>query len=841
MGRFARDRAGLLLVIVGVTFSLVALAAGLAYADQRPATLVQDINPNGDVDAHASGLTYFTVITDTLYFVATDGDGDAELWKSDGTMTGTVRVKDIAPGVDTLTPGDLVNFNGVLFFRGNEGTNGEELWVSDGTDSGTMMFADINSAGDANPFRFQVLDDLLFFSADDGTTGRELWKSDGTMVGTVRVRDINGGSAGSFPSQLTVSGGSLFFVADDGISGVELWKSDGTMAGTVRVRNINPGGGSEPRDLVDLNGTLFFTADDGTNGRELWKSDGTMTGTVMVADIHPDPAAFGPDQLTSVGDHVFFSADDGVSGAELWKSDGVEAGTAPVRDIVPGSGSSIPSNLTAVSGILYFTAIDGAHGRELWKSDGSEAGTVLVEDINPGSERSFASKLVDVDGTLFFRADDGASGNELWKSDGTDETTFLVADVNDGGDSLPDSLTALGTGLMFTADDGVVGRELWFVDLTNQTPTTGAGGPYAGDEGTAIALSGTANDPDSDTLLIGWTINTSLCAFSDPSVLSSDLTCDDDGTFTATLTVTDSWGATAGSATQVTVGNVAPTVDQPVVSGDPIQIESTVTITATYSDPGAADTHTYEIEWGDGAVDSGTAAGGQIVAGHEYADEDVYTVTVTVTDDDGGVGSAMTTVDVLENEAPSAGAGGPYAGDEGAAVALSGTAADPDGDPLQIGWTVDAAVCALSDATALDPELTCDDDGTFTATLTVTDTWGATAVNTAQVTVSNVAPTINALEVPAEPVVIAETVTISVTYGDPGAADTHTFEIAWGDGTVDSGMAAGGQVVAGHQYADQGDYTITVTVMDDDGDVDDATASVAVVPFKTLLPVVWKP
>ena len=47
-----------------------------------------------------------------------------ELWKSDGTRTGTVRVKDINPAGNS-NPANLVNVNGVLYFTANNGTNGE--------------------------------------------------------------------------------------------------------------------------------------------------------------------------------------------------------------------------------------------------------------------------------------------------------------------------------------------------------------------------------------------------------------------------------------------------------------------------------------------------------------------------------------------------------------------------------------------------------------------------------------------------------------------------------------------------------------------------------------------
>ncbi len=52
----------------------------------------------------------------TLYFVMSrDGKGE-ELWKTDGTGSGTTRVSDINVGPGDCRPEDLTNANGVLFF-----------------------------------------------------------------------------------------------------------------------------------------------------------------------------------------------------------------------------------------------------------------------------------------------------------------------------------------------------------------------------------------------------------------------------------------------------------------------------------------------------------------------------------------------------------------------------------------------------------------------------------------------------------------------------------------------------------------------------------------------------
>ena len=208
-------------------------------------TLVKDINPNVQEPPFISNLVVFN---DALYFSASDGAHGLELWKSDGTELGTMMVKDINLVPDpafggfrtsSSSPTSLTVFNGALyFFAGDQ--NGYSLWKTDGTDTGTVV---VKQPGLVNPLftSLTVANNWLYFAGDDGVHGLELWRTDGTDAGTTMVADIFPGSQGSSPDKLTAYKDLLLFTADDGVAGRELWKSDGTAAGTVLVKDINPG------------------------------------------------------------------------------------------------------------------------------------------------------------------------------------------------------------------------------------------------------------------------------------------------------------------------------------------------------------------------------------------------------------------------------------------------------------------------------------------------------------------------------------------------------------------------------------------------------------------------
>ncbi len=440
--------------------------------------LVKDINQGCDdgINSHYDyDLPDFANVNGTLFFVADDGTHGTEIWKSDGTTAGTVKVADIKPGRHSYgTNFNLTAVNGMLFFTAGDDVHGKELWKSDGTADGTMIVADINPGiNDSNLYHLTNVNGTLFFSANDGAHGNELWKSDGTAAGTVIVADINPSGDGYYYGDLTNFNGTLFFNANDGIHGNELWKTDGTAAGTVMVADINPGSGSSYAGyLTNINGTLFFAAGDGEHGGELWKTDGTATGTTMVADIDPGSGSSNPGQLTYLNGTFFFAANDGVHSYELWKSDGTAAGTVMVADINPNSYSygysAYLSGLKNVNGTLFFSASDGAHSYELWKSDGTAGGTMMVADINLDGD-SYIRYLSDANGTLLFSADDGIHGNELWKSDGTAAGTVMVKDINTTISAylVPSQLIAVGGTLFFTSHDNSSGStQLWKTDGT---------------------------------------------------------------------------------------------------------------------------------------------------------------------------------------------------------------------------------------------------------------------------------------------------------------------------------------------------------------------------------------
>ncbi len=402
----------------------------------------------------------FININGELFFSLTKGDYGTELWKSDGTHSGTVLIKGFYNYIiSTTTSLNFTNVKGTLFFTADDGIHGTELWKSDGTSNGTILLKDINSGiATSSPANFTNVKGTLFFTANDGINGCELWKSDGTSNGTTLVKDINSGNFSSSPTLLTNVRDILFFTADDGIHGGELWRSDGTSAGTILVKDIASGTPSSYLDrFINVNGTLFFTS----FGDKLWKSDGTDSGTLLVTN----KASYCEPRINADGT-LFFTANAGVNGTELWKSDGTESGTVMVKVI------SYMRDFIWVNNILFICAQGDIRGLELWKSDGTNEGTMLVKDINPiYGKSSYPSNFIDLNDRLLFTADNGINGTELWKSDGTETGTVMVKNIfSNIKSSNPSNFFNINNKLVFMASDGnpdgSMVKHLWTTDGT---------------------------------------------------------------------------------------------------------------------------------------------------------------------------------------------------------------------------------------------------------------------------------------------------------------------------------------------------------------------------------------
>jgi hypothetical protein len=186
------------------------------------------------------------------------------------------------------------------------------------------------------------------------------------------------------------------------------------------------------------------------------------------------------------------------------------------------------------------------------------------------------------------------------------------------------------------------------VAINNVAPTaTIAGAPATSPEGTAITVTGSFTDPGTaDTHSQAWSVTKNGVAYgSGGSGASFSFTPNDNGTYVVTYTVTDDDGGVGSDSKTIEVTNVAPTLHSLEPSSFLVQKGSSVNVTGQYSDPGSADSFTCVITWDDGTPNSSVAGGTtSCTAGHTFAAQGTYSVTMKVVDDDGGVSLTLTTI-----------------------------------------------------------------------------------------------------------------------------------------------------------------------------------------------------
>lgn len=175
----------------------------------------QDDDPYGD-----DRLSWLHEQGGALLFMRTE-NGVSTLWRTQGTPASTQQIAVLRA---ITGPRSAASLGGYLYFAADDGAHGVELWRTDGTATGTVLFRDIGlGPTSGNPRELVVARGKLYFTADDAFTGSELWVSDGSTGGTRMVQDIAPHAASSSPADLTVVGDLLYFSADDGVTGRELW------------------------------------------------------------------------------------------------------------------------------------------------------------------------------------------------------------------------------------------------------------------------------------------------------------------------------------------------------------------------------------------------------------------------------------------------------------------------------------------------------------------------------------------------------------------------------------------------------------------------------------------
>jgi PKD repeat protein len=322
-------------------------------------------------------------------------------------------------------------------------------------------------------------------------------------------------------------------------------------------------------------------------------------------------------------------------------------------------------------------------------------------------------------------------------------------------------------------------------------------------------------------------------ATSDQASPSHTYTASAAADFTVTLTVTDNEGATDAETRTITVTPAAP-VNPPTAGFTHTCTLAVCTFISTSTDVAPGTIASYAWTFGDG----GTAAVNKPSHTYSVTAPTDFTVTLTVTDNEGATAVVTRTITVDPvpplNNPPTASFS--YACAAAACTFIS-TARDPEGAPIAtFAWTFGDGASAVGNNPAHTYTISALTE--FNVTLTVTDNQGATAVASQTITVNpdpsaNIPPTASfTSRCYGEGCVFINSSTDAVpgaivsyawTYGDGGTSSRNTACYPWTE------LCGVGRRV--YSITGPTTFTVTLTVTDNQGAVAVATKTINVTPL----------
>jgi VCBS repeat-containing protein len=601
----------------------------------------------------------------------------------------------------------------------------------------------------------------------------------------------------------------------------------GPSNGTV---TLNADGSFTYTPAADFNATDSFT---------YHANDGALDSNVATVTITVNPVNDAP---VANDDSATTNEDTAVTIDVLANDLDVDGDTLTVDSVTQGSNGTVTNNSTDV---VYTPAADYC---------GADSFTYTASDGNGGSDTTTVSITVTCVNDAPVANDDSATTNE----DTAVTIDVLANDSDVEGDGLSISAfdtTSLVGGIVacttsciytpaadfngpdifsYTISDGNGGSDTASVTITVtpvNDPPAAVDDSVTTDEDTEVNIIVLANDSagpaDEDQAL---TVNSTTSPSNGTAAIEADGTItytpdvDFNGADSFIYEVCDSDGLCDTATVSVTVN---PVNDAPVAADDDYSTdEDTPLVVPT---PGVLG-NDIDVD-GDGltaALVSGPSNGTLTLNAHgsftytpaaNFNGLDSFTYLAN----DGAADSNSATVNITVeavNDPPVADAGGPYSGSEGSSVTLDASGSyDIDDTILSYEWDLDNDG-QFNDAVGVNTSVTFFDDGSYTIGVLVTDESGTSDIDYATVTVSDLGPTA-AFSWSPDPQNEGSDISfsdLSSSYPDAIASWNWDF----------TGLGGSTEQSPSFTYADDGSYTVCLTVTDDDSSTNEICNDVSV-------------
>ncbi|UCG68457.1 MAG: PQQ-binding-like beta-propeller repeat protein [Thermoplasmata archaeon] len=648
--------------------------------------------------------------------------------------------------------------------------------------------------------------------------------------------------------------------------------------------NFTTGSNIHSSPAIGSDGTIYF----GSRDFKLYalNPDGTEKWNFTTGDFifHSSPA------ISSDGTIYIGSCDNKLYAVD---PDGFEKWNFKMGSIVassPAIGSDGTVYVSSYNGILF--AIGSLPVADAGSDQTGNEGDIIDFD---------GSGSYDPDGTIIsYEWDFDTSDGFWWDTGAAPDATGPTA-THFYGDNGFYVVT-----LRVMEDKGGKDADSCYIRVNNVAPSIDSISAPSGQEGSSITFTSDASDPGSDDLIFIWnwsdgSSDTKVVyynngfgqdPYSSPSGVFPFLATDtvqhtygDNGEYMITLTVKDDDGGSTTINSSVTINNVAPIIS--LVNVPSGEEGSSLTFEVEATDFGSDDlTFSWELECGptfeniyynnNVTPDTHPSPLGVYpfsisdTISHIYGDNGIYSVNISVEDDDGGKAYYNTTVEI-NNVAPIIGLVIIPSDDEGSSLSFEAEAFDPGSDDLTFEWEFEYGPIIENTYynDGIDPEPDYDpntndikspdglypfnasdavnhiygDDYNYTLILRVTDDDGGMSTYTTTVSINNMAPSIILFAIPFA-VFEGSPSTFIASAKDHGSDDL-TFEWDFGDSTplitstyYNDGIAPDpdpspdgifpfvATVTLNHTYGDDYNYPLTLKVKDDDGGITTFTTTV---------------
>jgi ELWxxDGT repeat protein len=230
------------------------------------------------INTYSQGFGYCE-LNNKVYFVLPGNNGQQEIWRTDGTATGTQLVLNLTTALNIISTSEMIAFNGKLYLTASISGQGSDLFVFDGNIGGQIQRVNLVTGANAYPGNFTLHDNSFYFTASNLTTAN-LYRISGANSTPQEL--IQNASFG-WLNTVTFANNSVYFLTDNQqqIHRIDL---NNLIHSVTQLHGYSmPYYFDNKSMLVGSGGNVFMAMYDSTSNKQvLFEANETLTEMNMI-------------------------------------------------------------------------------------------------------------------------------------------------------------------------------------------------------------------------------------------------------------------------------------------------------------------------------------------------------------------------------------------------------------------------------------------------------------------------------------------------------------------------------------------------------------------------------